>query len=87
MKEIGQGTFTFGLCVVACSVAVTPAALALTMPGAVLMPVTPALVLVAALVDAVVLLDEVEVVEEGLGLLPPPHALSSAAASSAVSIA
>ncbi|MGA8355502.1 MAG: hypothetical protein WB698_15185 [Solirubrobacteraceae bacterium] len=50
-------------------------------------PVTPALVLVAALVDAVVLLDVDDVVEEWLGLLPPPHALSSAAASSAVSVA
>jgi hypothetical protein len=88
VKEIGHATFTFGLCVVACSVALTPPALALTTPGAVLVPVTPVLALVVALVDVLVLLDVEEPVEElVLGLLDPPQALSSAAASSAISVA
>lgn len=84
VKEIGQGTLTFGAWVLACRVALTPATLALTTPGDVLDPVTAVVVLVAVVEE---LVEVVVLAVLALDLPDPPQALSAVLASVAASSA
>lgn len=87
VKEIGQGTLTLGAWVPACRVALTPATLALTTPGAVLDPVTAVVVLVLLEVEREDVEAEVVVAVLALDLPEPPQALSVVTASAVASSA